>query len=75
MRTLYQISLSLKPGQAIDLSHCDIMEDVNRNFRNPLDRPRSSDIPQHIENIESAWGVEMHQDSLSQRWKMYKLNK
>ena len=70
--TLYQTSRSLKTGQAIDLLHCDIMEDVNRAFSRPLDRPRESDVKRHIENIEKAWGIEMRQDLLSKRWKMYK---
>lgn len=69
---LLVLSMSLKEGQAVNISEEDIREAVRGGMSSIFDSVRDSDIKDFIETISNNWSVEMRHDRINKQWTMFK---
>lgn len=71
---LYIIANNLKPGEAIDLHHADIIECVRREQPSLLfsSIPTQKDIDNFIIKISKNWEVVFTRNRVNNTWTMYK---
>lgn len=70
---LLQLSMNLKPGQAIQISNEDMREAASGELSSLLfDSVRDSDVEEFVAKISENWNVSLYEDKVNRRWTMAK---